>query len=278
MNSPPRIVVYPASEPLTPPATPDRPGGDQTVSNLATESEHKGRQVAQKFDAGLLTPPSISRKTRMKDRQKTPHQQDQPPEEQQQQQQQQHTNPPPQPIFPPTPSEEWQARRLASHLARQTARQKTLSQSPTSTAKLERMRVIREANQAARMAQISSATAQILGDDWKAVYALQKAPKALTFAEVFGDRKRDRERDFGRSLGTRPGTGVARPASASAALVAPLDFGCPPGEGWLARREWVEILMRRGEVWGDGRDVGEEGEEGGGEGEGEGVGEGEIGT
>ena len=113
------------------------------------------------------------------------------------------------------------------------------------------------------------------------MYALQKAPKALTFAEVFGDRKRDRERDFGRSLGAGTRPGMARPASASAALVPPLDFGCPPGEGWLARREWVEILMRREEVWGDGRDVGDVdgGEEGGGEGdgEGEGVGEGESG-
>ena len=236
--------------------------------------------MAEKSNAGLLTPPSISRKTRMKDRQKTSHQQDQPPKEQQQQQhqQQQHTSPPPQPIFPPTPSEEWQARQTASHLARQTARQKNLSQSPTSTAKLERMRVIREANHAARTAEISSRTAQFLGDDWKAVYALQKAPKALTFAEVFGDRKRDRERDFGRSLGAGTRPGMARPASASAALVPPLDFGCPPGEGWLARREWVEILMRRGEVWGGGGDVGDVGEDGGGEGEGEGVGEGKIGT
>ena len=43
----------------------------------------------------------------------------------------------------------------------------------------------------------------------------------------------------------------------------------------------MEILMRREEVWGDGRDVGDVdgGEEGGGEGdgEGEGVGEGESG-
>ena len=46
----------------------------------------------------------------------------------------------------------------------------------------------------------------------------------------------------------------------------------------MARREWVEILMRRGEVWGGGGDVGDVGEDGGGEGEGEGVGEGKIGT
>jgi hypothetical protein len=151
MDSPPEIVIYPASEPLTPPATPDRRVNDQTPSK-----QHKKRQVAEKPDASLLTPPSIPPRTKRSHQQKTPHQQTESPTKQQQQ----HDNAPPQHVLPPTPAEELQACRLERRAA--------MHQDPTYIANSERKRVIRERDSAARKERIELRTRRTLGsgDDY----------------------------------------------------------------------------------------------------------------
>jgi hypothetical protein len=254
MNPPPKIVVHPASEPLTPPATPDRPVDDQTVSNLATGKQHNKRQVAEKPDAGLLTPPSRPRRTRRSHEQETPHQHIESPTKQQQQQQ--HVTSPPQHPVPPTPSEEQQARRLERRAA--------MHLDPTYIANSERKRVVRERDSAARKERIERITRIIPRDANDALSRERQGMRTLTFPEVFGEHKKDRKEDFGPR---------GRPASASAAFVPKPNFGNPPGEWWLARREWLGFLMRREAVWG-GSEACEDGDgdvggEGGGEGEAE---------
>jgi hypothetical protein len=246
MNPPPKIVVHPASEPLTPPATPNRLVKDQTVSNPATgKQQHKKWQAAEKPDAGLFTPPSIPRRTRKRDQQKTPHQHDQPPEQQQ-------DNSPPQHPVPPTPAEQSQARRLERRAA--------MALDPTYIANLERRRVIRERDHAARMERYERIMRKVPRDHNNALYREREGLRALTFPEVFSEHRKDRQKDVG------PG---ASPASASAAYVALPNFGNPPGEWWVARREWLGFLMRREAVWGSSEacEDGEVGGEGGGESE-----------
>ena len=92
----------------------------------------------------------------------------------------------------------------------------------------------------------------------------QKEVKGMTFNQLFGPGRKFQEAKVPRfSAGLRArafdgdGDGGLRLRDAlKREYVAPLNFGHPPGEGWLARREWEGFLRRWEERWGDPEEVG----------------------
>ena len=92
----------------------------------------------------------------------------------------------------------------------------------------------------------------------------QKEVKGMTFNQLFGPGRKFQEAKVPRfSAGLRArafdgdGDGGLRLRDAlKREYVAPPNFGHPPGEGWLARREWEGFLRRRDERWGDPEEVG----------------------
>jgi len=238
MDHPPEPTVHPPERPLTPPVTPDRQTVDRTISippNLATEKQHKLWQEAEKFNASLLTPQSLPRRSG-KSGQPAPHSHNPSPERQQQQQQQPQISPPQQ-VSPPSPSDELQSRRFE--------RQKAMMLSPSLIADRERRRVIREREMAARAARFEALTRGILDfDDPLWVSNLRRSQRV------------------------RAASTAGAVAATGTTYVPPPNFGHAPGEGGLARREWEAFLRRREEAWGDPEawtDGDVEGGEGGGE-------------
>lgn len=237
MGQPPENMAHSSERPLTPPTTPDRPGGNKITTATpvsATEEQRKGWQVS---DVGLITPQSMPRQTERSDQQ-TPHQLNQDPE------QQQHDLIP-QPVFSSIP---------ADIQARRTERRKSMELSPTYMADMERRRVSRERQLKAQRERIDRMTCGT-PDNHDVMYSSKeerlKEMGGMTFEETFAAPGQGQRVVKKIPVKARVPLRARAPSATAAAYVPPPNFGHRPGEAWQARREWDMFLRRREEVWGD---------------------------